>query len=188
LKPTKRPNQLAKNASKLHRKVLELLTSCSLFNGYEIRQEYNVSRVNPSFKSNREKFDIVILGLQVIIEVHGRQHFSPVCFGGIDKEQALVNYLKQQDQDAAKQEAAESAGWAYLYVKYDEKDITIGKLQTRISEAIKKIKIQSSKDKLEDIKKKIPKKTSTVRQKAKIQQPKNHKWPTKKIPSRKFGS
>lgn len=184
MKRAKLPQQLAKNASKLHRRVGELLTE--LFPGYEVRQEYPVNKVNLSFNSGREKFDWVVLGLNIVVEVHGEQHYRPVCFGGITLEQAKRNFRKRQDVDWEKQEAAQKAGWAYLVVKYDEVKITAEELSLRISEAIK------DSQPAEEI---IP-----AKPKAKIQnrgwgdqehkgwqKPKDgYKWPTQKIPSRPF--
>ncbi|MHA2069837.1 MAG: hypothetical protein ACXABY_36190, partial [Candidatus Thorarchaeota archaeon] len=61
MKRAKIPEQLAKNASKQHKYVGELLQENPMFRNYMIRQEYPVSRVNPSYESNREKFDWVVL-------------------------------------------------------------------------------------------------------------------------------
>lgn len=134
---SKRPELLAKNASKMHKKVGELLLS-GYFKGYEIRQEYPVNQVNPNFKSGREKFDWVILGgiFSAVIEVHGEQHYNPVCFGGRNKDEAREAFKKQKVRDELKREAAESAGWAYLVVRYDDKLITAESLSGRILEAI----------------------------------------------------
>jgi very-short-patch-repair endonuclease len=190
LKPSKRPGNLAKNASKLHKHVGELLTSSSLFNGFEIRQEYNVCKINPSYESGREKIDWVILALNVCIEVHGQQHERPVCFGGIDMSEAEDNFRRQQERDAAKKKAVEDVGWAYVVVWYNEKDITLEALQARINQAIKDIKVEESKEKLNGIKRKMEcddRQKNRPRSKSKIPQRKEHKWPKQKIPSRKFG-
>lgn len=183
MKRAKTPLQLAKNASKLHRHVGQLLVE--LFPAYEVRQEYPVSKVNLSYKSNREKFDWVVLGLNIVIEVHGEQHFRPVCFGGITLDQAKKNFVKRQEVDWEKQEAAQKAGWAYVMVKYDEKKIEVEELSSRISEAI-----QESTP-AEEIVPAKPKAKIQGRgfgqQKSSFQKPKDgYKWPTKKIPSKKF--
>jgi len=173
---TKLPQQLAKNASKLHKHVGKLLTE--LFPHYEVRQEYSVSSVNIGYKSNREKFDWVVMGLNIVVEVHGEQHYSPTCFGGITLEQAKRNFVKRKDIDWEKQEAAQKAGWAYVVVKYTEKKITAEDLLLRISQAIK------DSNPSEDIKR--------VKYKAKIQNKGFQKkeggreWPTRKIQSRPF--
>lgn len=187
MKKSKVPAKLARNASKLHKKIGTLLTESHVFRGYEIRQEYRVSDVNPEFKSNREKFDWVILGLNVVIEVHGEQHYSPVCFGGISEEEAIEKYKDTKKRDREKKEAACMMGWAYVVVKYDEKDITEEELSYKIKQALAKIIITKSMYKINKMTEK-----SNNEKKAKIQsrgfQKKDGKyqWPKKKIQSKGF--
>ena len=111
----------------------------SPFKNYEIRQEYYVSMVNPDYLSNREKFDWAILGLKVIIEVHGEQHFSPVCFGGITIDEAKRNFLRRLQLDEEKKNAATEALWAYVVVKYDEKDLNLEQLIEKVTEALREV-------------------------------------------------
>jgi len=178
MRKTRTPVQLAKNASKLHKHIGELLVSNdSPFKHYEIRQEYHVSMVNPDYHSNKEKFDWVILNLNVVIEVHGEQHFCPVCFGGITKDEAKRNFLRRLYLDMQKQEAAEKALWAYVVVKHDEKNFTLDKLVARIRSALERVPEGVYEQK---------------KPKAKIQgrgfQKSNRKyqWPTRKIQNRGF--
>ncbi len=171
---TKTPEQIAANASKLHKHV-GLLLANELFSGYEIRQEYPVNRVNVSFKSGREKFDWVILGINVVIEVHGEQHFRKVMFGGIDGDKAGRNFRKRMEVDDIKEQAARDAGWAYVVVRYDEKNITAEELNNKITKAIAEVNT----DRVESI--------VLTKPKAKISHPKEYNWPKgKKIPGRKF--
>lgn len=178
MKRSRLPTQTAKNASKLHKRIGELLTcEHSQFANYELRQEYNVSKVNPDYSSNREKFDWAILGLDVVIEIHGEQHYRPVCFGGMTEDQAQKNFKRRQELDEEKRLAAEEACWSYVVVKYTEKDITLQELTTRILDAI-----IASKEGSYDPKK----------QKAKIQsrgfqkQDGKYNWPKRKLQSRGF--
>jgi len=172
MKTSKSPQQLAKNASKLHKRIGELLTcEDSPYKNYEIRQEYHVSKVNPDYKSNREKFDWVILGLNVVIEIMGEQHFSYVCFGGVDIEEAKRNFLQRLRLDERKQTAAETALWAYVVVKYTEKKITLEELVVKISEALSTVPDGIY-----------------IQFKSKVKMPKkdNYQWPTRKLQSRPF--
>jgi G:T-mismatch repair DNA endonuclease (very short patch repair protein) len=116
------PLELAKNASILHKRIGELLVE--LYPNYEIRQEYPVYKVNSSFKSKKEKFDWVVLSLNIVIEVHGEQHYKPVCFGGITKTEAKYNYRKNTERDFNKEQAAINAGWSYVVIDYKYKKIT----------------------------------------------------------------
>lgn len=170
MKTSKLPRQLSKNASQYHKKVGELLSD-PVFSGYKVRQEYPVKKVNPGFSSGREKFDWAVLDLRVVVEIMGQQHFSPVCFGGIDKEQALRNLRDTRARDENKRIAALEAGWGYVVLKFDEiKDLTVDKL-------IRIITFANIVSGPADLVK--PKKTEKPRRK--------YNWPTgQKIPSRKF--
>lgn len=175
MKRSKLPTQLAKNASKLHRHIGQLLTD-SQFANYELRQEYHVSKVNPDYSSNREKFDWAIIGLNVVIEIHGEQHYRPVCFGGMTQDQAEKNFRRRQELDEEKKLAAEEACWAYVVVKYTEKEITLQDLTDKITEAV-----TNSKEGI----------YTQNKPKAKIQgrgfqKSDNYNWPKKKIQSRGF--
>lgn len=131
---SKRPNQLPKNASKLHKYILNLLISeDSIFKNYNIKQEYNVNLVNPEFPSGREKYDLVILELQLVLEIHGRQHFDFISHF----HETKYDFRRQQERDEAKKQAAIDAGWAYVVIKYNESKITSEELIDRIQEAIK---------------------------------------------------
>ena len=178
MKKTKTPVQLAKNASKMHKLVGELLVCDeSPYRNYEIRQEYHVSMVNLDYKSNREKFDWAILGLNVIIEVHGEQHFSPICFGGITIDEAKRNFLKRLQLDHEKQEAAQEALWAYVVVKHNEKDLTLEKLTKRITEALEAVP--------EGVYKQEKPKTK-IQGRGFQKREGKYQWPTRKIQSRPF--
>ena len=170
MKKSRSANQTAKSASKMHIRVGELLQE--LFPNQQIRQEYPVNKVNPSFPSGKNRFDWVVLGLKIVIEVHGIQHYEYRCFGGMTKDKAKRNYRKQLDSDWSKQTAAQEAGWAYLVVKYTEQKITAEKLLSRILEATKETERGN--------------KIVPAKPKAKINNRKNYKWPSRKIPSRKF--
>jgi G:T-mismatch repair DNA endonuclease (very short patch repair protein) len=189
MKRSKLPNVFAKTASKQHKYIGRLLTSNPLFENYEVRQEYPVSWVNTAFPSNKEKFDWVILGLKVVIEVHGVQHYTAVPFGGITMEEARKNYRKQLERDIRKEKAAQDAGWAFVVVKYSEKEITQEELSSRISEALKGVtedkedarlhkRAAGAKRQKDKYKRPIPNRP--------FQKPNKYDWPSKKIPSRPF--
>lgn len=113
-----------KNASKLHKKVGDLLRSSDYFKHYEIYQEYPVVRINPKYKYTRHHFDWVIPKLQLVLECHGRQHFQSVAFDG-DQEKAIENFKELQIRDTIKKEAAIAAGYSFLEIPYTlEKDLT----------------------------------------------------------------
>ena len=186
MKTTKIPTNTAKNASKLHKHVGELLVE--LFPNFDVRQEVCVSRINPSFESNREKFDWVVLRMNIVIEVHGEQHYAPVCFGGITIDQAKRNFVKRQEVDYEKEIAAKEAGWAYVVVKYDEKKITASELSERITSAMEQVEsisdIQSTKPKAKIQSRGFVKGPKQKIQSRGFQKPEGgYKWPKRKIKS-----
>jgi len=168
---TKIPTNLADNASKLHKRIGELLVE--LYPNNLVRQELSVSYINPDFKSKREKIDWCVLDLYLAIEVHGEQHYRPVCFGGVSEEQAKKNLLKRQEVDELKENAVRDAGWTYLIVPYWEKDLTLNDLKTAITAEL----INNDKE----VKKKEPQ--SKIKSRGFQQKPEGykHKWPKKKL-------
>lgn len=180
MKKSKLPRELTKNASKLHRHVGELLQNIREFNGYEIRQEYPVKKVNSEHSSGREKFDWVILGARIIIECHGEQHYKPTQFGGISKEEAKRNLVKQQERDENKRRAAQEAGWTYVVVSHEEADIN----ESELSEKVKETLAASLISRVTDNMWKKVKEAAENNSKPLKTKKRKYKWPKRKIPSR----
>jgi hypothetical protein len=180
MKRSKTQYRTAKNASKLHKKIGTLLAE--LYPHFEIRQEYAVNQINKQFLSGREKFDWVVLGLKIVIEVHGEQHYGPVCFGGISLAEAKKNFDKRIRVDKEKELAAREAGWGYLIVKYDEQNIAEEELSDRILIAISEI--QKPKAKLRPLEKTKPLRQQKLTSTSKLQNRKDYKWPTRKLQTR----
>lgn len=49
-----------------------------------------------------QELDIYVPDLKLAIEYDGRQHFEPVCFGGISKERAFINLKRTRQLDRLK--------------------------------------------------------------------------------------
>ena len=113
--------EYAVSASKQHRLVGDILRKSEFFKNYSIYQEYPVNKINEKFSSGREKFDWVVYELKLIIEVHGKQHYEPVRFGGCTPEQAIYNLADTKSRDSQKLDAAISMGWTYIEIRYDDK-------------------------------------------------------------------
>lgn len=193
MKKSRLARDTQKNASKLHVRVLELLVE--LFPNLNIQQEIKVSEINPSFGSNRERYDLCIPEMNIIVEVHGEQHYQNVCFGGITEEQARKNLLKRQEVDYLKEKAARDNGWGYVIIKYTEKKITKEELLTKINVTINEIVVPEEKIEKEKIKinsnntlKDLPKRkiysNSKLHSRSFPKQEKR-KWPKKKFPNKK---
>lgn len=179
---TKLPSQLAKNVSKQHKYILSLLISEeSPFKNYTIRQEYPVQKINPNFPSGREKYDIVIKDLSVVIEIMGTQHYNFIPYFHETKK----DFLAQQERDHQKQMAAEGAGWAYIVIKYNEATLPLEELIDRIQAAL-----DASEGKIEFEPKNKCKifNNKKLRNRGLEKPPKDfkYKWPKRKIQSRKL--
>jgi hypothetical protein len=116
--------EFAKNASRLHRKIGEILLLTSPFNQYQTRQEVLVSELFPAYPNNRDKYDWVVPDMHLIIEGNGSQHYSPATFGS-SAEQAIMNFQSQKFRDGQKEEIAIMNGWTFITVPFlDEKNLT----------------------------------------------------------------
>lgn len=120
-----------KNASKLHKAVGDVIFSTAFLKNLRIYQEYPAKQLFSEFKSYREKYDWVILDLQIIVECHGLQHYKPVRFGGITEEEARQRFIEQVRRDRLKQQIAEKHGWKYVVIKYDD-DLSPDKIIEKI--------------------------------------------------------
>lgn len=129
------------NASKLHRKVGDTLRNSSIFQNYQIYQEYPVIRINPSIKNSKLRFDWVIIELQLVIECQGKQHAQPVNFGGHKRVSKAFRQLKERD--ALKKQAALDRGWTYIEIWYNEiDDITDNLIYDRYTTSIVKEQLE----------------------------------------------
>ena len=54
------------------------------------------------FYINKLKFDFYLPFYNVCIEIDGQHHFYPVTYGGISKEQAIINFNLQKEKDKIK--------------------------------------------------------------------------------------
>lgn len=104
-------------ASKLHKAVGELLRNSELFGSFDIYQEYPVNRVNKNYPESSHHFDWVIPKLMLVVECHGKQHYTPVAFDG-DVDKAVEAFHSLRERDTFKKKAAIAAGFTYVEVPY----------------------------------------------------------------------
>lgn len=108
------------NASKYHKAMGVLLEQLNLV-GLGIYQEQIVKDICPSHSNSLDRFDFYIPSLNLVIEVHGEQHYKAVKFGGISDEKALFNFAKGSLRDVEKANSARSSGLVYIVFSYKEK-------------------------------------------------------------------
>lgn len=123
MKNSRFKTEYRQSASKLHKAVGDVLKSSPLFRNYNVYQEYPVSRVNSNYTRNSEHFDWVISDIKLVIECHGKQHFEVSDFSGKEEDGGLSKFRAQRIRDTKKRLAATEAGYTYIVVKYDDKNI-----------------------------------------------------------------
>ena len=116
-----------KNASKLHKRVGDHIRASKTFGGYQIYQEYPVSKVNSNYSNNSHHFDWVIPTIKLVIECHGIQHEQPVAFDG-NIDNSIDNFHAIQARDLAKKNAALAADYHYIVIRHDEIQLLTDKL------------------------------------------------------------
>jgi very-short-patch-repair endonuclease len=79
-----------------------------------ILQEVSCQRLFQEFPSHRERYDIVIPSLKIIIECHGEHHERIVTYGGRSLEESTFQHGHTKIRDRQKKEVAETSGWRYL--------------------------------------------------------------------------
>jgi len=110
------------SASKLHKLVGEVLRNHKSLKNFRSLQEYPIPHT-------LYHVDWYLVDFNLAIELHGEQHYMPVCFGGITKEEAQKRFIEQQQRDVKKQSLCEDQEWKYLAIPYTVNDPeTIGKL------------------------------------------------------------
>lgn len=109
----------AQNASSYHRKMGELLEEMN-FGGLGIYQEHIVRDICPDHPSPLDRFDFYIPSLNLVIEVHGEQHYKAATFGGISQQKADFNFAKGSLRDTDKALSAKKSGLIYIAFSYKD--------------------------------------------------------------------
>ena len=66
------------------------------------------------------RFDYFIIDINLLIEVDGEQHYRPVCFGGVTKERAELNFKKSKERDRIKDNYCKKHNIKLLRIPYGE--------------------------------------------------------------------
>lgn len=136
--------QYRSNASKLHKKIGDLLRYSDSFKYYDSFQEYPVNKVNTRYYTGCHHFDWVIPGLRLVVECHGIQHYEPTAFDG-DNEKAIDQFYGIQERDDKKKTAALDAGFKYITISYkEEKKICELDLLKKITAAEEELSLYQS--------------------------------------------
>ena len=124
------------NASKYHKAMGSLLEELN-FTGLGIYQEQNVKDICPTHSNTLDRYDFYVPALNLVIEVHGEQHYRAATFGGISKEKASFNFAKGSIRDTEKAFSAKQNGFVYICFSYKEpftEDLFINKYKEAIDD------------------------------------------------------
>lgn len=108
------------SASKYHKAMGDLLEDLNL-TGLGIYQEQNVKEICPNHPNPLDRFDFYVPALNLVVEVHGEQHYKAVRFGGISEEKASFNFAKGSIRDVEKAYTAKQSGLVYIAFSHKEK-------------------------------------------------------------------
>ena len=120
------------NQSLFHEKVRAIFCQDTYFKNLSCYQEIPVVDIVPGYTANH-RFDWFIDNLNIVIELHGNQHYHYTNRGNKQYEVAYRDWLKLQLRDRQKKEAAELAGYCYIEIPYKEYErLNCEKLKTII--------------------------------------------------------
>ncbi len=106
------------SASKFHNRIRELFATEAPFSSLTCLQEVNVKDLVPDYSYHNHNFDWFIKELDVVIELHGIQHYKPINFGGESAARTIQSFRNTKYRDSLKQAAAEEAGYQYIEIPY----------------------------------------------------------------------
>lgn len=123
--------------SKFHEEVQQIFCTSIPFKNFKCYQEVAVCDLVESYSARNEHFDWYIEELNIIIELHGRQHYEVVNWGNMSGDEAVQKFIDGQTRDSSKQTAVEQAGYNYLAIPYTErKKLTASRLWNLIEKAL----------------------------------------------------
>lgn len=91
-----------------------------VINNIEFEPQHSYKDLVGGYKRPLE-FDFYIPYLNLLIEFDGKQHYMPVCFGGISKERAVTAYIKTKENDTLKDKYCLGHNIPLLRISYKDK-------------------------------------------------------------------
>jgi very-short-patch-repair endonuclease len=80
----------------------------------------------------RQRVDYSIRDMKLVFEYDGKQHFEPVRFGNVNKQEAKRRFKRQQEWDKRKNKLCQENGYHLIRVAYSEK-LTMERIIEKIS-------------------------------------------------------
>lgn len=108
------------NASKFHEELREIFATHSFFKLLHCYQEVNVKDLIPNYEYGNHHYDWYIEELNLIIELHGKQHYMMTNFGNIGYDTAVKNFQDSKKRDSKKKKAAKENNFLFLEIDYKQ--------------------------------------------------------------------
>lgn len=127
---------LYENASKAHNFVRDLFISDPFFKQLNCFQEVSVADLVPSYPNRFDAIDWYIDELNLVIELHGVQHYKMQSFGSKDSyfnQVKAFNNIKFRDN--RKKTMLVNANYLFLEIPYNQK-LTLQVLKNKILEQV----------------------------------------------------
>jgi hypothetical protein len=85
-------------------------------------QEVNVKDLIPDYEYTSHHYDWYLYEIDLIVELHGQQHYQVTNFGSISADDALVNYRNMLYRDNLKRTTALEKGFLYAVIPYKDRN------------------------------------------------------------------
>lgn len=108
------------NASKFHNRVREIFVADPFFKMMKCYQEVNVADLVEGYPYRNHHFDWFIEELQMVVELHGAQHYKATNYGSMGYDETHRAFRDMQNRDSQKKTAALEAGYDYTEISYKE--------------------------------------------------------------------
>jgi hypothetical protein len=126
---------LLEHNSNFHNKVRDIFITDPFFSGLKCYQEVLVCYLVEDYPNKSHRFDWYIEELNLIIELHGQQHYEVVTYGITSYEEAQRDFQQIQHRDQQKKQAAINACFKYKEISYKlYKKLTAALLKEKLLE------------------------------------------------------
>lgn len=119
--------------SEFHESVREVFIKDSSFKLMSCYQEVPVSDLVEGYPNQLHRVDWYIPNYNVILELHGNQHYKVTNRGGVSYNEAVRMFKQSKSRDIIKRESLIEAGYTFIEIPYkDRKKISATYLRERI--------------------------------------------------------
>jgi hypothetical protein len=118
--------QYIESASNFHNRIRDLFITDSMFKNMNCYQEVPVVDLIRDYSNRLHRFDWYVEEFDMVIELHGMQHYKRVNFGNVSYEQSARDFKDIKRRDTMKRLAALDSGLEYkeIHYKHAHKSLT----------------------------------------------------------------